>query len=98
MAKEPKKRREVRFSPGKIPKLTVAVVGIGRVGLPLALFLAEKGHTVYGLDIDQDKVNSIIRGQMPFMEDRAQELLTKYVKKTFLPTGIFSSHNFLLPP
>lgn len=59
--------------------------------MPLALFLAEKGHTVYGLDVDQDKVNSILRGQMPFMEDRAQELLTKYVKKTFLPTVDFSN-------
>lgn len=68
-----------------------AVVGIGRVGLPLALFLADHGHTVYGLDIDQEKVNTIARGQLPFMEDGAQELLDKYVGKSFFPTTDFSN-------
>jgi len=29
---------------------TVAVIGLGRVGLPFALFLADRGHTVYGIE------------------------------------------------
>lgn len=70
-------------------KQVTAVVGIGRVGLPLALYLSDHGHTVYGLDIDQEKVNSILRHQLPFMEDGAQELLDKYVGKTFLPSTNF---------
>lgn len=77
--------------PRKFQKITVAVVGIGRVGLPLALFLADKDHLVYGLDIDQDKVNFIAKGQMPFMEDGAADLLSKYVGKTFFPTTDFST-------
>lgn len=67
-----------------------AVVGIGRVGLPLALFLAKKHHKVYGFDVDQEKVNSIARGQMPFMEDGAEELLKEHANKNFLPTTDFS--------
>ena len=38
---------------------TIAVVGLGYVGLPLALLAADKGHTVYGLDIDQRKIDSL---------------------------------------
>jgi len=34
----------------------VAVIGLGRVGLPMSLLLAEKGFQVYGLDISADAV------------------------------------------
>lgn len=78
-------------SPRKNEKIAVSVVGIGRVGLPLALFLANKGHTVYGLDVDKEKVNIISKKQMPFMEDGAQELLDKFVNKTFFVTTDFSN-------
>jgi UDP-N-acetyl-D-glucosamine dehydrogenase len=40
----------------------VAVIGLGYVGLPLAVALAEVGRTVTGLDIDQNKVASLNRG------------------------------------
>lgn len=46
---------------------------------------------MYGLDIDQEKVNSIAKGQLPFMEDGAQELLDKYVGKTFHASTDFSN-------
>ncbi len=72
-------------------KTAVAVVGIGRVGLPLALFLSDKGHMVYGLDVDQQKVNLISKGVMPFMEEGAPELLKKYTKKSFIATTDFST-------
>lgn len=38
---------------------SIAVVGLGYVGLPLALLAANKKFTVYGLDIDQRKINSL---------------------------------------
>lgn len=38
---------------------TLAVVGLGYVGLPLALLAKEKGWAVVGLDIDKEKVASI---------------------------------------
>ncbi|HKZ87180.1 MAG TPA: nucleotide sugar dehydrogenase [Anaerolineae bacterium] len=40
----------------------LAVIGLGYVGLPLAVALAEVGRTVTGLDIDQKKVASLNRG------------------------------------
>lgn len=53
----------------------LAVVGIGRVGLPLALLFSERGLTVLGIDRDAHIVDSIRAGQMPFQETGCQELL-----------------------
>lgn len=78
-------------SPRKISKLAVSVIGIGRVGLPLALFLAEKDKIVYGLDIDQEKVNTISKGIMPFMEEGASQLLKKHISKNFIPSTNFTN-------
>ncbi len=38
---------------------TVAVVGLGYVGLPLAVEFAEAGFSVLGVDVDEEKVNKI---------------------------------------
>ncbi|MAX04147.1 MAG: UDP-N-acetyl-D-glucosamine dehydrogenase, partial [Dehalococcoidia bacterium] len=38
----------------------VAVIGLGYVGLPLAVGFAEKGIRVIGLDTDPDKISSIV--------------------------------------
>lgn len=75
----------------KISKLIAAVVGTGRVGLPLAIFLADHNHTVYGIDVDRAKINFILRGQMPFMEEGAQNLLKKYLAKSLFFSTDFST-------
>ncbi len=85
MARRSKTPREIQN------RQVVAVVGAGRVGLPLALFIAEKGHTVYGLDIDETKVSLVSKGQMPFLEEGAPELLKKHVNKNFIPSTDFSN-------
>jgi UDP-N-acetyl-D-mannosaminuronic acid dehydrogenase len=54
-----------------------AVVGLGRVGLPLALCLADRGLRVIGVDIDSARLHAIGDGQMPFEETGAQELLQR---------------------
>lgn len=84
MAAKPKSSR-------KVSKLTISVIGIGRVGLPLALFLAELDNLVYGLDIDQQKVNLIAKGTMPFMEEGAPQLLKKHLSKNFIPSTNFEN-------
>ncbi len=84
MAKNPKRAR-------KNLKPPVAVVGVGRVGLPLALFLADKGHSVYGIDVDSQKINLLSRMRMPFIEEGSQQLLEKYIGKSFKVTTDFSN-------
>jgi UDP-N-acetyl-D-mannosaminuronic acid dehydrogenase len=53
----------------------VSVVGLGRVGLPLALSFAERGLEVVGIDNDPARLGAVREGRMPFEETGAQELL-----------------------
>lgn len=41
----------------------VGIIGMGYVGLPLALLFSERGFPVTGFDIDADKVNALNEGQ-----------------------------------
>ncbi len=47
---------------------TVAVIGLGYVGLPLALALAERGFAVTGLDVQEDKVAALSAGRSYIMD------------------------------
>ncbi|MDD2752749.1 MAG: NAD(P)-binding domain-containing protein, partial [Candidatus Omnitrophica bacterium] len=40
-------------------KFTIAVVGLGYVGLPLAIEFARKGVDVHGLDVDAHRINRL---------------------------------------
>ncbi len=55
----------------------VAVVGLGRVGLPLALSFADRGLTVIGVDNDSERLGAVREGRMPFAETGGQELLDR---------------------
>jgi UDP-N-acetyl-D-mannosaminuronic acid dehydrogenase len=46
----------------------VAVIGLGYIGLPTAAILASKGLNVFGVDVKQDNVEAINRGEVPFVE------------------------------
>ena len=46
-----------------LPSTTIAVVGLGYVGLPLLLAYARKGHRVIGFDIDSSKIAHLLRGE-----------------------------------
>ena len=49
--------------------MRVAVVGAGRIGLPLATVLATRGHDVIACDIDPDRVAAILAGESPFPDE-----------------------------
>ena len=55
---------QYRALAGKIAKktATVAVCGMGYVGLPLARAITEQGFPVIGLDIDNEKVEKLNAG------------------------------------
>ncbi len=53
----------------------VSVIGLGRVGLPLALSFASKGLRVLGVDKDLGRLGLLRSGRMPFEEPGADELL-----------------------
>jgi len=43
----------------------VCVIGLGYVGLPLAILCSKKGYTTYGIDKDPDKINLLKEGTNP---------------------------------
>jgi UDP-N-acetyl-D-mannosaminuronic acid dehydrogenase len=55
----------------------VAVIGLGRVGLPLALAFADAGLSVIGVDNDPSRIEALRAGRMPFEEPGAQEVLDR---------------------
>ena len=52
----------------------VSVIGLGYVGLPLAVVFAEAGFRVVGIDVDQGRVDSINRGES-YVQDVPSERL-----------------------
>jgi UDP-N-acetyl-D-mannosaminuronic acid dehydrogenase len=61
---------------------TVAIVGLGRIGLPLALSFAHRGLDVIGVEKQQERIAIVQAGKMPFEETGTQDLLERV-----LPTG-----------
>jgi UDP-N-acetyl-D-mannosaminuronic acid dehydrogenase len=55
----------------------ISVIGLGRVGLPLALSFADRGLKVLGIDTDLAKLESLRAGRMPFEEPGCQEILDR---------------------
>jgi UDP-N-acetyl-D-mannosaminuronic acid dehydrogenase len=65
---------------------SISIIGIGRVGLPLALTFANSGFKVFGIGRDSNKIDKINKGMMPFMEKGATKILKKVVNKDFIAT------------
>jgi UDPglucose 6-dehydrogenase len=55
--------------------LTVSVVGLGKLGSPLAAVLASKGHQVIGLDANAAAVEALGAGRAPVREPGLAELI-----------------------
>ena len=51
----------------------VCIIGLGYVGLPLAVQCALKGYTVYGFENDTEKNDLINAGKSPIKEDFLEE-------------------------
>jgi UDP-N-acetyl-D-mannosaminuronic acid dehydrogenase len=58
---------------------TVAIVGLGRVGLPLGIAFARAGLDVRGLEVDAHRRRAVELGKMPFHEPDADEALRQAV-------------------
>lgn len=56
---------------------SVSVIGLGYVGLPLALLAARKGHNVVGIDVSEKKIASIRGGISPFHDENITRSLTE---------------------
>jgi UDP-N-acetyl-D-mannosaminuronic acid dehydrogenase len=55
----------------------VAIIGCGRVGLPLALSFADRGLRTLGVENDPERLSAVRQARMPFGEPGAQEALER---------------------
>jgi UDP-N-acetyl-D-mannosaminuronic acid dehydrogenase len=54
---------------------TVCIIGLGYVGLTLAIIMAEAGYTVWGVEINQGFTDKIVTGKAHFFEPGLDERL-----------------------
>ena len=57
--------------------MAVGVVGLGWVGLVTAACFAELGHDVVGREIDEERVDALRGGELPFFEPALEELVKR---------------------
>jgi UDPglucose 6-dehydrogenase len=66
--------------------MRVSVIGAGYVGLVTGACLAEKGHDVVCVDVDENKVTLINRGERPIVEAGLEELLQRHAGRRLRAT------------
>ena len=54
---------------------SISVIGLGKLGSPLAASFAARGFRVTGVDLDEQKVEAINRGLPPVREPGLEELI-----------------------
>ncbi len=69
----------------------VGVIGLGYVGLPLALLFARNGFAVSGFDLDPSKVTMILRGES-YIRHISETVIAEHVQKKRLHATTDFSH------
>lgn len=68
-------------------KAKIAVVGLGYVGLPLAVGFAKKGFIVFGIDVDSERVSRIEGGNSYILDVSSEGLREAIRNKTLKATS-----------
>ena len=89
------KKPEARVLENKYFKLKggfmskIAVIGgCGRLGLKLSLILANKGHQVTAIDLDEERITELKGGNLPFVETGAEIFLEEALKNRTLKLSL----------
>ncbi len=67
--------------------MVITVFGLGFVGLTTSLGFAEYGHTVYGVEINPERLATISGGRLPFLEPGLDEALLRHQGTRFHAIG-----------
>ena len=71
---------------------TIAVIGLGYIGLPTAAALAAPGTRVHGIDVSQRTVDMVNRGELPFVEPGLEQALQSAVRRGDLTASTTTPH------
>ena len=66
---------------------SVVTIGLGYIGLPTSALIASNGVPVYGVDINQNVVDTINRGEIHIVEPELDGIVKKAVEKGLLKAG-----------
>jgi len=64
----------------------VSIIGAGYVGLVTGLCLADRGHRIQCVDVDEERINGLANGILPIHEAGLDRLLNKHLGHGFVPT------------
>ena len=70
--------------------MKIAVIGLGKAGLPLTSIIADNGFEVIGVDIDERRYEDINMGKNPIPEESGLgELIEKHGGKSLVATSSY---------
>ena len=78
--------------------MKVGFLGLGKLGLPCALAVESKGHTIYGYDIDLDILQDIKNKKLRYKEKWANELLNKNKINLCTPHDMVKNSEIIFVP
>lgn len=70
-------------------KSKVGIIGLGYVGLPLAMRFCDEGFKTIGFDVDLNKINQLKNG-ISYINHIESKLIKKMLEKNFEPTSFFN--------
>ena len=76
--------------------MTIAVIGVGFVGLVTAAVFAKFGNTVWAINRDEKKSSALKRGKLPFFEPGLEELVKDNVRSGRL--NFTTEYSKAIPP
>ena len=68
-------------------KAKIGVMGLGYVGLPLAMAFAQKGFKVWGIDVDKDRVARLKKGQSYILDLKPQDIIALQKREKLIVTS-----------
>ncbi|MFW6172157.1 MAG: nucleotide sugar dehydrogenase [Elusimicrobiota bacterium] len=75
----------------KKKKVKVGIIGLGYVGLPLAVEFAKNGVEVTGIDVSEDKIKKLKSGKSYIQDVSSKDVKNLVEKKLLKPTGSFKT-------
>ena len=69
-------------------KIKIGVIGLGYVGLPLAIRFCDEGFETVGFDIDKEKIKKLKLGKA-YINHIPSKNIKKILAKKFMPTSNF---------
>lgn len=74
----------------KSKDIKIGIIGMGYIGLPLAVEFAKNGFKVIGIDIDKDKINKLNQGKSYILDVEDNILLNLIKNKTLTATNDYN--------